>query len=378
MFNYEKSGRYFAQAAHGLEYLGAEELKKLGAREIKPTYRGMYFDADRAALYRANYRSRLCTRILAPLLRFDCHSAKYLYKTALKIEWHRLMTVDDTFAITATVADSRITHSQYAALRLKDAIADYFRTRDGERPWVDRDEPDIRIHLRVERNRATISADTSGGSLHRRGYRRETVEAPMQETVAAAVIELSEWEGERPLVDPMCGSGTLLVEAMMRYCRIPAGHLRRRFGFEKMPDFDPATWKIVREESLDRIREMPEGLVSGSDSSPKATSAAGTNLSLLPQGDRVAVTTRRYQSLDGIRDSLIVCNPPYGIRLERRTDMTVFMKQFGSFLGRKCSGSTACLYFGDPALIRHLGLKPEGEKRLASGGLEGVLVRYAL
>ena len=238
MFTYQKSDRYFAQIAEGLEDLGRKELQELGARDIKPGYRGFYFSADKDSLYRLSYCSRLLSRVLAPLILFDCHSAKYLYKTACKIDWASLIDLKDTFAVKANVSHSKITHSQYASLRLKDAIVDVFRSNTGERPNVDTKTPDVLFNLYIQNNKATIYLDTSGASLHRRGYRLQSIAAPMQEIVAAAIIRLSAWDGSRPLVDPMCGSGTLLCEAMMHYCRIPAGFLRKKFGLESLPDFD--------------------------------------------------------------------------------------------------------------------------------------------
>ena len=238
MFSYQKSGRYFAQVAQGLEDMGRKELQKLGAQEIKSAFKGFYFSADKATLYRLNYCSRFLSRILAPLIRFDCHSDKYLYKTASKINWQSLIELKNTFAVRANVSHSKITHSQFAALRLKDAIVDAFRKNTGKRPNVDTREPDILFNLHIQNNKATIYLDTSGASLHRRAYRQKSIAAPMQEIVAAAIISLSGWNGSRPLLDPMCGSGTLLCEAMMHYCRIPAGFLRNKFGFTALPDFD--------------------------------------------------------------------------------------------------------------------------------------------
>ena len=199
-------------------------------------------------MYRVNYMTRLATRVLAPLLTFDCHSDKYLYKTAYSIPWSELLSVKSTFAIDANVTASRIKHSQYAAQKLKDAIVDQFREESGVRPNVETRDPDIWLNLFIRNNKATISFDTSGGSLHRRGYRVASVEAPMQETVAAAIIRYTGWDGARQLYDPMCGSGTLLAEAAMHYCRIPAGYLRKKFGFMRLPDFNNSLWKKIKQD----------------------------------------------------------------------------------------------------------------------------------
>ena len=378
MFAYQKTNRYFAQISDGLEELGAKELASLGAKSNKTVYRGIYFDADRETLYRINYLSRLCTRVLAELIRFDCHSAKYLYKTALKLPWETLLSTDTTFAVTSTVAHSKIKHSHYAALRLKDAIADYFMESVGARPSVDKETPDVLLNLHVENNKAVINLDTSGGSLHRRGYRRETVTAPMQETLAAAIIALSGWDGKQPLYDPMCGSGTLLCEALMHYCRIPAQYLQPKFGFEAMPDFDPSLWHRVRKKVDQRIRELPEGLIGGSDKAAGAIAAARTNCRALPQGDHIGLAVKRYEQLGKMENVVIVSNPPYGVRMGKKGEIPGFVKAFGDFLKQRCQGSSAYLYFGNRDLVKHVGLRSGWKKPLKNGGLDGVLVKYDL
>ena len=378
MFAYQKSNRYFAQVAEGLEEFGRSELQNLGASDIKAGHRGFYFSAERAVLYRINYCSRFLSRILAPLLRFDCHSDKYLYKTACSIDWSLLMDLKDSFAVKANVSHSRITHSQFAALRLKDAIVDVFRKKRGKRPSVETKNPDILFNLHIANNNATIYLDTSGASLHRRGYRQQSIEAPMQETIAAAIIHLSGWNGQKPLVDPMCGSGTLLCEALMHYCRIPSGYLREKFGFERLPDFDAKTWLAVREEAKSRIRDLPPGLISGSDSSQKAIDAAILNTMRFPQGSNVNYSVKSFQDISSLENCVIVCNPPYGLRLEPEENIKNFMKHLGDFLKQRCKGSVAYLYFGNRQLLKSLGLKPAWKKILISGGLDGRLVKYIL
>jgi putative N6-adenine-specific DNA methylase len=378
MFTYQKSGRYFAQIAEGLKDLGKAELKELGAREIKPGYRGFYFSADKATLYKLNYSSRFLSRILAPLIRFDCHSAKYLYKTACNIDWPLLVNLEKTFAIKANVSHSNINHSQYAALRLKDAIVDTFRKNTGRRPNIDTKNPEVLFNLHIQNNRATIYLDTSGSSLHRRGYRTESVSAPMQETVAAAIIRMSGWDGSRPLVDPFCGSGTILCEAMMHNCKIPSGFLRRKFGFESLPDFDVKLWDSVREQTDKLIRKLPSGLITGSDLSDEAIAAARTNLNNIPHGKDVILSVKHFQEIPSLQDCVIISNPPYGIRLGTDSEIKKVMKQFGDFLKQRCKGGDAYLYFGNRELIKSIGLKPSWKKSLVSGGLDGRLVKYSL
>jgi len=378
MFTYQKSGRYFAQIAQGLEELGKKELQQLGAQDIKTTYRGFYFSADKATLYRLNYCSRLLSRILAPLLRFDCHSDKYLYKTASKINWPSIIDLKSTFAVMANVSHSKITHSQYASLRLKDAIVDVFRKKTGKRPNVETREPDVLFNLHIQNNKATIYLDTSGASLHRRGYRQKSIAAPMQEIVAAAIISLSDWSGTRPLVDPMCGSGTLLCEAMMHYCRIPAGFLRKKFGFALLPDFDAEIWASVKKKEDSRIRSLPKGLISGSDESAEAIAATKTNTRCFAQGVNILLSSRSFQDIKSLENSVIICNPPYGMRLNTGGKIKDFMTQLGDFLKQRCKGSDAYIYFGNRELIKNIGLKPTWKKIIISGGLDGRLVKFSI
>jgi len=250
MYNYQKTNRYFAQAANDILDITREELEALGAEEISQSYRGLYFNASKKALYKINLQSRLVNRVLAPLLQFNCHSDKYLYNTALQIKWEDFLNSGQTFAVFASVTQSNIRHSKYAALRLKDAVVDYFRERTGSRPSIDTRNPDLWLNLYIENNEAVISVDTSGGSLHRRGYRLDAVQAPMAETVAASIIKYSGWDGSKPFYDPFCGSGTLLCEAYLHASRTPSAFMRKKFGFERLPDFDVRLWEKIQKEEL--------------------------------------------------------------------------------------------------------------------------------
>ncbi len=378
MYDYQENGRFFAQIPDGGEEVAGVDLSALGATDIKAGYRGLYFTADRSSLYRIAYAALTITRVLAPLAHFQCHSPEYLYKRAQTIDWSDLFGNDQTFAVFATVSNSTIRHSQYAALTIKDAIVDQFRERTGARPSVDTAEPDLWINLYLHANRATLSLDVSGGSMHRRGYRAESVEAPMQEAVAAILVAMSGWDGGTPLVDPMCGSGTLLCEALMRYSRIPSGFLRRRFGVTSLPDFDEREWRRVRNEIDAVMRPLPEGLIHGSDADAGAVRAARANLARLPGGENVKITRRRFEDIERIHGETIVCNPPYGLRIGRRDAMPDFIGGFGDFLKRHCAGSTAFVYFGNRELVKSVGLRPAWRKPLANGGLDGRLLKFEL
>ncbi|MBU1172429.1 MAG: class I SAM-dependent RNA methyltransferase [Proteobacteria bacterium] len=378
MYQYQSTNEYFAQIADGLEDQGVKELSWLGATQIIKEYRGLKFKADKAALYRVNYKAKLLTRVLAPLASFHCHDQDSLYKNARAIDWSDFLSDTGTFAIFANVSESKINNSHFASLKLKDAIVDQFRDKTGQRPNIDTRNPDIWFNLHIRDNQAVISVDTSGGSMHRRGYRKKTVDAPMQETVAAAIIELSEWDGEQPFYDPMCGSGTLLCEALMYASNIPAGYLRSNFGFTRLPDFDQPLWWDIQQVSRKQIRNIPEDLIAGSDILKSAVSAAKININLLPGGKVIQIDQTPFEDIGNLSDSLIICNPPYGIRLDRGQDMGPLYKRLGDFLKFKCQGSTAYIYFGDRELIKKIGLRPSFKIPLRNGGLDGRLVKYEL
>ena len=369
---------YFAQIADGLEAIGAAELAELGAVDTRPVRRGIHFKADRSSLYRINYCARLNSRVLAPIQSFACPDASAIYRAARRIDWTRFFGLDQTFAVFASTAGSTVPHSQFAGLKLKDAVADQFREAFGRRPDVDPRTPDLWINLYVEKDRGTISVDTSGGSLHRRGYRTRSGDAPMQETVAAAMVRLSGWDGRVPLADPMCGSGTLIIEAVMAYCRIPAGYLRHRFGFQQLPDYDPNVWKTVKDEAASRIRKLADRLIYASDIDPQAVSATRANCKMVPHARTVNVLRMDFRQIEGLENRVILCNPPYGIRMKRQDGLEDFYRQLGDFLKQRCKGSEAYIYFGNREMIKRIGLKPAWKKPLRNGGLDGRVVKYEM
>jgi len=378
VYLYQKDGRFFAQIADSLKEAGAQELAELGAEDVRPEFSGIHFRADKSTLYRINYLTRLVSRCLAPLISFPCPDTDRLYQKAKQVGWEDFFAQGHTFAVSGNVSGSSISHSKYAALRLKDAVADYFKEKTGQRPDVSVKNPDILLNLHVRNDKAVISLDTSGEALHRRGYREEAVSAPMQETVAAAIIRFSQWDGSVPLYDPLCGSGTLLCEALMRYSNIPAGVFRNRFGFEILPDFDGTVWRQVKKEADGHIRQLPQGLIAGSDLSSEAVSAARTNLMGLHHGNSVSVAKADFRMLPALEGQVIVTNPPYGIRMGGDEDLDVFYKNLGDFLKQKCKGSTAYIYFGERKYIKKMGLKASWKKPITAGGLDGRLVKYEM
>ncbi len=373
---YQKDRRHIAQVPLGVEADAAREVSALGGTSVATVPRGVLFQAEPEAVYRIVYTARLLNRVLAPLVTFPCPDADRLYRNARAVNWPKLFHPDRRFSVHAHVLRNPIRNAHFAALRVKDAIVDRFRADTGRRPSVDIREPDLGLHLRIQGQTATISIDVSGGSLHRRGYRIRSVAAPMQETLAAAVVRRSGWDGETPLYDPMCGSGTLLVEACMHYCRIPAGMLRRRFGFEQLPDFDAETWLRFRRVADAGIRTLPDGLVAGSDVSAEAVAAARINAGRFPVLRSLRLKVADFRRLKGLERHTILCNPPYGIRLGRDQDMEGFYRELGDFLRERCGGGTAYLFLGEPGLSPATGLAEAWRQPMEAGGLSACLVRY--
>ena len=221
-----------------------------------------------------------------------------------------------------------------------------------------------------------INIDLGGGSGHKRGYRISSVEAPMRETLAAAIIRHSEWDGGTPLYDPMCGSGTLLMEAMMSYCRIPALYKREKFGFENLPDFDHGLWDKVKRRCNEEIRPLPMNLISGSDLDPESVKASLDNIFELPFGDRIEIRQCDFKDAGPLNNMTVICNPPYGMRLENDDGEQV--KELGDFLKQQCSGSTAWIYLGSTSLVKRIGLRSSKRIILDNGGLDGRLVKLEM
>jgi len=378
MYEYQKSERYFAQASDDIKDIAEDELLELGATDTSNSYHGIYFNADKESLYRINLNSRLINRVLAPLKTFSCHSDKYLYKTGKQIKWEDFISSEKTFAVFASVTQSNINHSKFAALRLKDAIVDYFRERTGVRPSIDRRNPNLWLNVHIEKNVAVFSVDTSGGSLHRRGYRIESINAPMSETLAASIIRYSGWNGKTKLYDPFCGSGTLLCEAFLAATKTPPANRREKFGFEQLPDYNAELWTKVKRDAESKIQQISNNLIEGSDIDSNAVSATRKNCAIIDLNTQITISQKDVFDIEKIENATIVCNPPYGIRIKENGDLGAFYKKLGDFLKQRCTNSTAYIYFGDRDHIKKIGLRSSKKWILSNGGLDGRLVRYEM
>lgn len=377
-FLYAGHGRYFAMVNEGLEEFAGREFEGLGAGSVRPIRRGVHFEATPEAVLDILFASRLAGRLLAPLLGFDCHSSRYLYRRAMELPWENLITPRQTLAVSATLANSRAPHSQFVALRLKDAICDRMREATGARPSIERRTPDLRVHIHFEGDFATISVDLGDGARHRRGYRQESGEAPLPETVAAGLLEAAGWEGQCPLLDPMCGSGTLLAEAVMRAGAIPAAWALERAGARWLPGFGDEAFEAARRKWRGAAREVPEGLIRGNDLDARVLRAAGENLARIPGGEDVRLRRGDFRDHPGLTDGLVVCNPPWGLRLGDEAGARELVQAFGDFLKNKCAGSRAWLILGDRELLKYVGLRTAQRIPVRIGALDARFAGYEL
>lgn len=377
-YEYQRTGRYFIQVAGSLERLARAELLDLGANIHTEVPRGFFVSCNLETLYRIIYTSRLCQRVLAPLVSFACHSEKYLARqSASLLDWTSLFEVDSSFGIDVNLSGSKIKHSLYAGQLVKDAICDQFRAQSGRRPDFRTTNPDINFNLHIKDNYATLAMDLSG-SMHKRGYRSGPSDAPLQETLAAAIVKLSGWDGRNPLSDPMCGSGTLLCEALMSWCRIPAAILRENKYIERFPDHDPKLWKELRAQANQAMRELPDGLISGSDVSATALAVARASLDRLPYGRGVKLVKSRFQELPSQAGRCVITNPPYGVRLEESASVAKIYNDLGDWLKQRCPSSEAYILCGSADLASQLRLRAWWKKSLKNGDLEVKLAKILI
>ena len=375
---YQQHNQYFSQYAFGSAIPAKNELIELGAQNIKDGYLGYYFHINNKDLYRLIYKNRISTRILAPLLTFDCHSEKYLYKMAQKINWNDFLTVHKTFSIVSNVSNSNIKNSQYASYILKDAIVDQFNKNEKKRPNVNTYFPDLLLNLYIHENKAKISIDLGGGSLHKRGYRKSTTEAPIKENLAASIIDFTEWNKKTPIYDPFCGSGTLLIEAAIKYTETPPSLLRSKFGFLRLPEFNATTWNQIKCEINKNIKSLPNNLIYGSDIDDRTILQAKDNAYSYENFSSINLTTKNFEDIDTIKDKIIITNPPYGIRQNTIQEAELILKKFGDFLKQRCVGTTAFVFFGNKEIMKKIGLKPDKKIPINTGKLPGLLCRYPI
>ena len=368
---------FFATSARGLEEVLAGELRALGAGDVVAETGGVHFRGSRSDGWRACLWLRTANRVLQPLATFPCHGADELYAGINDLPWEEFLTPEMTLALDASVRDSHLTHSRYAALKGKDAIVDRLRSRTGRRPDIDVADPGLPVNLHIHRNRCTVSLDLAGAGLHRRGYRLERTAAPLRETLAAGLLLLSGWDGTSPLVDPMCGSGTLPLEAMLIATRTAPG-LARSFAFQRWPGFDAAAWQALRDEAH-RLRRPAPAAILGTDRDPRALKAARDNAARLTGGSAVTWARADFATLPPpAGPGTLLVNPPYGERLADAGAIDTLYRAIGDTFKQRWKGWTAWLLTGNLAAAKCVGLKATRRIPLWNGPLECRLLKYQL
>lgn len=358
-----------AKTVSGLEEVLADELHNLGAQNIEILHRAVGFEGDKELLYKANYCVRTALRILKPIGEFSARDEDSLYKGIQKTNWETYFGLDQTFAIDAVVSGNVFNHSQYAALKVKDAIVDQFRDKLGSRPSVNTYNPDFRLNVHIVNERVELSIDSSGESLHKRGYRKMVDKAPINEVLAAGLIQLTGWKGDCNFVDCMCGSGTIPIEAAMVAMKIPAGYYRSHFGFMSWYDYDRDLWQKVKQEADEQICEF-DFQILGSDHSYKATEIAKGNVLNAKLHRDIQIVKKNMEVVippDG--GGILLINPPYGERLEEE-DITALYKSIGDTLKKNFKGFKAWVISSDIATLKLIGLKPSKKITVFNGPLE--------
>jgi putative N6-adenine-specific DNA methylase len=364
----EERFEMIAKTLYGLEDLLAEELTAIGAGDVETGRRMVSFTGDKAMLYKANFHCRTALRILKPVARFKADSADTVYSEVKKMNWDKYLSLDRTFAVDAVIYSEDFTHSKFVAYRLKDAVADYFNDKYKRRPAVRINHPDLYINIHISHNDCTVSLDSSGESLHKRGYRISQVDAPLNEVLAAGMILKTGWRGESDFVDPMCGSGTLLIEAVMIALNMAPGVCRKEYAFERWADFDRELFdEIYNDDSAERPFLFK---CHGSDISPLAIEKAMKNLRSVGLSKYVELKTLPFQQYEEApKPGILVMNPPYGERISTG-DIIELYSMIGERLKHVFAGYNAWILSYKEECFEQIGLRPKQKYKLMNGELE--------
>lgn len=369
--------KMIAKTLFGFEDILAKELQQLGAQEVEQGVRMVSFKGDKGFMYKANLALRTALKILKPIYSFRAYNEKSLYKGIQGIDWTEYMNVNQSFVVDVTLHSDHFNHSQFVALKTKDAIVDQFRERYGKRPDVDKDFPDLRINIHIHNDQCSVALDTSGASLHQRGYRTATNIAPINEVLAAGMLLLSGWDGQGDFLDPMCGSGTILAEAAMIACNIPANINRREFGFEKWADWDNDLFDTIVDSLMKKTREF-HYTIKGYDKAPSAAEKAKDNIRNANLEEYVTIARENFFDTDKETKGPLhmLFNPPYGERLD--VDLERFYREIGDTLKQGYPGTTAWFITANLEALKYVGLKPSRKIKLFNGKLEARLVKYEM
>lgn len=373
-----KEFKMIAKTFKGLEEVLAGELVEIGANNVQLERRAVSFTGDKSLLYRANMFLRTASRVLVPIATFKAKDADAVYEEAKQIDWSKYMSLQTGFQIDATVYSETFRHSRYVTYRVKDAIADWWNEREGKRPNVKLTDPDLCLNVHIANEVVTISLDSSGESLHKRGYRVANTEAPINEALAAGMLLMAGWKGETDFYDPMCGSGTLLIEAALIAQNIAPGIFRKSFAFEKWPDFDKELFEdIYNDDSHERAFEHH---IYGSDASFYAVQQALKNIKSAGQQRCIEVKQIRLQEIkrEEQKPALVMVNPPYGERLAQDKDVMRLYGDMGTAFKHQFTGSAAWVISSNEDALKCIGLKPSQRIKLMNGELECWFNKYEL
>ena len=366
-----------AKTLFGVEEVLETELKNLGAINVKKGVRNVRFEGDKGFMYKANLSLRTAIKILKPIKQFKIFNENDLYKKIYAIKWENFLDNNGTLAVDATVHSSRFTHSKFIALKTKDAIVDRFRDQTSKRPNVDLDYPDLRINIHIEESLCTVALDSSGQSLHKRGYKTATNIAPINEVLAAGMLLLSGWDGQSHFLDPMCGSGTLLIEAAMIACNIPPNLNKKEFGFERWKDWDVDLFEKIEESVLNKIRGFEYAII-GYDKAPSAVRKAQDNVKNANLEEFIKIEQLDFFNSEKPVDGHLhmVFNPPYGERLS--IDIPRFYSSLGDTLKQNYQDTQAWFIVSDFEAIKNVGLRPSRKIKLYNAKLEAKLLKYEI
>ncbi len=365
-----------AKTYHGLEDILAQELLQLGAKNIKTLRRAVKFKGDLGFMYKANLSLRTAVRILKPIKSFQVRNNEELYNELQLINWEEYMTIDDKFAVDSFVNSPYFNHSLYVALKTKDAIVDKFRDNCGMRPDIDLNNPNVRINIHINKEICTVSLDSSGKSLHKRGYRIETNEAPISEALAAGLILLSGWDKKSTFIDGMCGSGTFLIEAAMISSNIPANINRKHFAFQYWSNYDEKLWILIKESQLKRSKDC-FGKIIGYDIDLKTLESAKKNILNAGLDEYIDISCANFFDTHKPKGPThLVFNPPYGVRLQM--DIPNLYKSIGNTLKKNYSGSEAWFLSSHMEGLKHVGLRASRKIEIFQAKLECRFVKYEM
>jgi putative N6-adenine-specific DNA methylase len=369
--------KMIAKTFFGFEEILAKELQQLGAQEVEIGTRAVSFKGDKGFMYKANLSLRTALKILKPIYYFKATNDQNLYKGIQGIYWSKYIGENQTFVIDTTIHSDNFKHSQFVSQKAKDAIVDQFREKTGQRPSIDKDFPDLRINIHIDRDQVSVALDTSGASLHHRGYRTATNIAPINEVLAAGMLLLSGWDGSFDFLDPMCGSGTLLAEAAMIACNIPANINRKEFAFEKWNDWDNDLFDQIIDALMKRTKEFHHTII-GYDKAPSAVQKAKDNIRNANLDDYVSIIKGDFfeSKKENTGPLHMVFNPPYGERLN--IELERFYREIGDTLKNNYPNTNAWFITANLESLKFVGLRPSRKIKLFNGSLEARLVKYEM